>query len=88
MPTPVPAGLEENKHWKEFIEQEGIRFKAVGRNDYGNGDPNDIELAREARRMASTKVQRIALLVYDADFIPLIEELQKLGKEAIVILPY
>ena len=61
------------------MKSEGISFKAVG--------PNDIEIAREARRLASTQVQRIALLVHDADFIPLIKELQKLGKEPIVILP-
>merc|ERR1712216_372927 len=50
---------------------------------------NDVEIVREARRTASTKVQRIALLVYDLYFIenPFIEELQGLGKEPIVILP-
>merc|ERR1711924_239508 len=71
----------KTKKWKEFIEQQGIRFKAVSRNYYGNGDPNDIEIAYHARRMASTKVQRIALLMHNADVIPLITEMQKLGKE-------
>mgnify|MGYP003325634098 CR=1 FL=1 len=81
------AHVAKNARWREFIEQYGIRFKAVSRNGYGIGDPNDIEISREAHRLTSTQFSRIALLVYDADFIPLVEDLQKLGKEPIVILP-
>jgi len=80
--TPV----SQNERWKKFIKRNGIGFKPVGRNDYEIEDPIDIEIVHEARRMASSQVQRM-LLVYDYDFIPLIEELQKLGKEPIVILP-
>jgi len=79
-------GKAKDKQWKEFIEQYGIRLQTVSRNVYGIEDPNDTEIVREARRIAATEVRRIALLVYDADFIPLVKELQHLGKEPIVIL--
>ena len=76
-----------NKHWARFIEDNNVMFWPVTRRG-GERDCNDDAIMARARKLArSSRITRIALLIYDSDFVGLVREVDALGKRVMVIIP-
>ena len=73
-----------SKGWKPFLQKKEIQFKPVARTT-DVGDPNDAAMFMEIRRMLDLpSCTSIALLIQDADFLPLIQQIVSSGKRCIV----
>lgn len=75
-----PPGRDENKTWKSEMLAHSISFVPVFRRTGGAKDPNDIAIGMEASRMVfQERVDAVALLVADADFVYLVGQLHHWG---------
>ncbi|CAK0870096.1 unnamed protein product, partial [Prorocentrum cordatum] len=64
-----------------WVDSRGVQFFATSREGDPTGDPNDAAIFREARRLLSSPVDIIALLVQDKDFIELARDISGQRKD-------
>ena len=80
-------GYRQNSKWNQFIQQATVTFRPVARQG-GVRDSNDDAIIARTRKLArSPKVTCVALLVSDADFVEVVDEMAKVGKRILVIIP-
>ena len=73
-----------NKGWKPLLKKNKVQFVPVPRTS-GVGDPNDAAMFKTIRRKLELPgCTSIALLIDDADFLPLIQQIVNSGKRCIV----
>ncbi|CAJ1394062.1 unnamed protein product [Effrenium voratum] len=83
----APPENSSNKKWARFIKEYDVNFWPVTRRG-GERDCNDDAIIARARKLArSSRVSCIALLVYDSDFVGIVEELNALGNRVVVLVP-